>query len=114
MIETLYNLLGSAPVVGEPITIAYIGSRVKKAVTATKDRKLDPKTAEMTSDQLDSYCQDQANSMFDEYVQPIITEKGLPAEITNPIKEKAIEEISGKLKEQVQTKITTKDTTTVK
>lgn len=110
MIETLYNLLGSAPIVGEPITIAYLGSRVKKAVSATKDRKLDPKTAEMTSDQLDSYLQDQAGALFDEHVQPIITEKNIPSEITDPIKEKAIEEISGKLKEQVQAKVTTKDT----
>ncbi len=107
MIETLYNLLGNAPVVGQPITLAYLANRVKNAVTTTKDKKLDPKTAEMTADQLDSYLQDQANGIFDEHVQPYISKANLPSELTNPVKEKAIEELTGVLKEKAQKKMTT-------
>lgn len=107
MIETLYNVLGNAPVVGEPITLAYLGSRVKKAVTSTKDRKLDPKTADMAGDQLDSYLQDQANEIFDNEVQPYISKTNLPPEVVAPIKEKAIEELTGVLKEKAVKKMTT-------
>jgi hypothetical protein len=107
MIETLYNLLGSAPIVGQPITLAYLASRVKNAVTSTKDKKLDPKTAEMAGEQLDSYLQDQANGIYDEHVQPHVGKANLPAELTNPIKEKAIEELVAVLKEKAQKKVTT-------
>ncbi|HVD99919.1 MAG TPA: hypothetical protein VNB90_17040 [Cytophagaceae bacterium] len=107
MIETLYNMLGNAPVVGQPITLAYLGSRVKKSVTTTKDKKLDPKTAEMAGDQLDSYLQDQANDIFDSEVQPYISKTNLPQEIVTPLKEKAIEELTSVLKEKAVTKMTT-------
>jgi hypothetical protein len=107
MIETLYNLLGNAPVVGEPITMAYLGNRVKNAVTSTKDKKLDPKTAELAGEQLDSHLQDQANSIFDQEVQPYIAKSNLPDSVTNPLKEKAIAELVGVLKEKAVAKVTT-------
>ncbi len=107
MIETLYNMLGSAPVVGQPITLAYLASRVKKAVSSTKDKKLDTKTAEMAGEQLDSYLQDQANSIYDEQIQPLVSKANLPNEVVNPMKEKAIEELVGVLKEKAQKKVTT-------
>lgn len=108
MIETLYNLFGGMPVVGEPITIAYIGSRIKKAVATTKDKKLDPKTAEMTGDQLDSYLQDQANGIYDSEIQPLVAKASLPDAVVTPLKEKAIEELCGVMKEKAMAKVTTK------
>jgi hypothetical protein len=109
MIETLYNMLGNAPVVGQPITMAYIGNRIKKAVRTTKDKKLDPKTAELVGDQLDSALQDQANEIFDSEIGPIISKHALPEQVVTLLKEKAIEQLVGVLKDKVVDRITTKE-----
>ncbi|MCS6822759.1 MAG: hypothetical protein NZ529_00580 [Cytophagaceae bacterium] len=108
MIETLYNVLGNAPMVGQPITTAYISNRIKKAVQAAKDKKLDTETAQLVGDQLDSALQDKANDIFDSEIGPIISKHNIPDHVIKPLKEKAIEQLVGVLKEKIVNKITTK------
>lgn len=110
MIETLYKFLGKAPVVGQPITLAYISNRVQQSVRKTQDRKLDPETAKLAGGQLESELKKQANDIYSADVQPLVAETGVPDALVKPLKDKAIAELTKVMREQIQKQLTTKET----
>ena len=79
MIETLNNLFGNLPVVGEPIKMAYLGSRVKEAVQKTKDSKLDADTANLAGNKLDEQLRNKADEIYDQNIAEHVAKAGLPA-----------------------------------
>ena len=107
MIEMLYSMLGGAPVIGQPIALAYLNKRVKKTVATTKDRILDFETAGMMGAQLDSYLQDTANGIYNKQLHPYVSTTYLSEDLIEPLREKAIEELFHALKEKVQLRLIT-------
>jgi hypothetical protein len=108
MIETMYKWFGKMPVIGQPITLSYIGYRVKNAVTKHQDKKLDPTTAQLAGKELDDFINDQAHSIFNDEIQPLISEHNIPSIATDPLKNKAINEFSNVLRKNIEKKVTTK------
>lgn len=106
MIETLYKMFGKMPVIGRPITIAYISKRVKDCIEKNKSVKLDAETSKLTGKELDSAIKKQCNDIFKEEIQPIAEENGIPEEVIKPIREKFVSELSKELSKQAMSKVT--------
>lgn len=104
MIKFLFDNCKDFPVIGTPITIAYIGMLVKNVVKEGKRGKSAKELSNLTGDALEDAIKEEANSIFDENITPEITKYSIPESIVSPIKEKAIDEISAKLKEKAQEK----------
>jgi hypothetical protein len=104
MIDFLYKNFGKAPVVGQPITIAYISAKVKDLVSG-KSATLDPEAKKLSGKELEGQINKQATALYDEHIQPSVNETGLPSEVSNEVKKKAIKEISAKLKDQAMSKV---------
>jgi len=108
MIETMYKWFGRMPVIGQPITLSYIGYRVKNAVTKHKDRKLDPTTAQLAGRELDDFLNGEAHSIFNDEIQPLISEHNIPSIASDPIKNRAISEFTNLLRKNIEKQVTTK------
>lgn len=108
MIETLNNLFGNLPVVGEPIKMAYLGGRVKEAVQKTKDSKLDADTANLAGNKLDEQLRNKADEIYDQNIAEHVAKAGLPAFANEKIKTKALDSIVNVLVEKAKQHATTK------
>ena len=108
MIETIHNLFGNLPVVGEPIKMAYLGKRVKDAVQKTKDSKLDVDTSNSVGAKLDEQLRNKADEIYSENIASYVQQAGLPEYANEKIKNKAIDSIVNVLVEKTKKQITTK------
>jgi hypothetical protein len=104
MIDFLYQNLGKAPVVGRPITIAYISAKVKDLVTG-KSSTLDPEAKKLSGKELEGHINKQANGLYDQHIQPSVNETDLPSALTMELKKKAISQLAAKLKDQAMSKV---------
>lgn len=108
MIEKLYKWFGKAPMIGRPITLAYIGKRVKDCIQKNKELKLDKETSKLTGKELEGAIKDQCRDIFKQEIQPIADENGLPEEVVKPVRDKFISELSKELSKQAMKQITEK------
>lgn len=108
MIDTLHNLFGNLPVIGEPIKMAYLGNRVKEAVQKTKDSKLDGDTANLAGNKLDEQLRNKADEIYSQHVAEHVQKAGLPEFANEKIKNKAIDSIVNVLVEKAKQQVTTK------
>ena len=95
------------PVVGGPIKAAYVGSLVKDLVQQGKNSPAKPELMNLGKNELESALNDQANSLFDQHVGPVISQHNIPHALTNPIKEKAINEIVTQMRAKIEASRTT-------
>lgn len=100
MIVFLYKNFKNFPVIGNPIKGAYVGYLIKNLVKKTKVGEAKKELIELTGDELEGALNDTANELFDEAITPIITEEGIPVQIVKPLKEKAIDELTGVLRDK--------------
>jgi hypothetical protein len=109
MIEKLYKWFGKAPMIGRPITLAYIGKRVKDCIQKNKEVKLDQETSKLTGKELEGVIKDQCRDIFKQEIQPIADENGLPEEVVKPVRDKFIAELSKELSKRAMSNITEKE-----
>lgn len=109
MIEKLYKWFGKAPMIGRPITLAYIGKRVKDCIQKNKSVKLDKETSKLTGKELEDVIKDQCRDIFKQEIQPIADENGLPEEVVKPVRDKFIAELSKELSKQAMSHVTEKE-----
>ncbi len=108
MIKFLFENFRDFPVVGTPITIAYVGSLVQDVVKEGKRSQSAKDLSTLTGDELEGALNDEANSIFDEQIMPQINSYNLPSAVVTPIKEKAVEKIVAALREKIGSKIENK------
>ena len=108
MIDTIHNLFGNLPVVGEPIKMAYLGKRVKEAVQKTKDSKLDADTSNSVGEKLNEKLRSKADEIYSEHIAEHVQKAGLPEFANEKIKTKALDSIVNVLVEKTKQQITTK------
>lgn len=108
MIDTIHNLFGNLPVVGEPIKMAYLGKRVKEAVQKTKDSKLDADTSNSVGEKLNEKLHSKADEIYSEHIAEHVQKAGLPEFANEKIKTKALDSIVNVLVEKTKQQITTK------
>lgn len=106
MLEKLYKWFGKTPMIGKPITLAYIGKRVKDCIQKNKDRKLDGETSKLAGKELEAVIKDQCKDIFKAEIQPIADEHGLPDEVVKPVRDKFIAELSKEISKQAMSKVT--------
>ena len=104
MIDFLYKTLGKAPVVGQPITIAYITSKASDLVTG-KSEKLDPEASKLAGKELEGHVNKKANALYDEHLSAEVNSTGFPSEVSDEIKKRAIKTMTLKLREQAMKKV---------
>lgn len=102
MIKMLHSTFANVPVVGPALKAAYVGSLVKELVQKGKDSPAKGELLNMGGNELDAALNDQAHAMYDENITPIVKENNIPDGIHDPIKNKAINELVGVLRTQVQ------------
>lgn len=102
MIKMLQSTFGNLPVVGPALKVAYVGSLVKELVQKGKDSPAKGELLSMGGNELDAALNNQAQTMYAENITPIVKENNIPDAIHNPIKDKAINELVGVLRTQVQ------------
>lgn len=102
MIKMLSSTFANVPVVGPALKAAYVGSLVKDLVQKGKDSPAKTELLNMGGNELDAALNDQAHKLYDENITPIVKENNIPDAIHNPIKNKAINELVGVLRTQVQ------------
>ena len=108
MIETIHNLFGNLPVVGEPIKMAYLGKRVKEAVQKTKDSKLDVDTSNSVGEKMHEQLRAKADEIYSDNIASYVIEAGLPEYAHDKIKNRAIDSLVNVLVEKAKQQITTK------
>ncbi len=97
----LSSTFANVPVVGPALKAAYVGSLVKELVQKGKDSPAKSELLNLGGNELDSALNDQAHSMYDQAITPIVKENNIPDAIHTPIKNKAIDELVGALRAQV-------------
>lgn len=105
MIKFLFDNCKDFPVIGGPIKAAYIGVLVKNVVKEGKRGKSAKELSNLTGEELEGAINEEANSIFDENITPEIKQYMIPDALIAPIKEKAIKEITAKLREKAQEKV---------
>ena len=104
MIDLLYKTLGKAPVVGQPITIAYITAKAKDLVTG-KSEKLDPEASKLAGKELESHLNKKANQLYDEHLSAEVNSTGLPTEVSSEVKKRAIKKMTETMRDQAMRKV---------
>lgn len=107
MIKFLFDNFSGMPVVGGPIKAAYVGSLVKDLVQQGKNSPVKEELKTLGKNELESALNDQANNLFDTHVGPVISQHNIPSALTNPIKEKAINEIVSQMRTKIEASRTT-------
>ncbi|MCS7076591.1 MAG: hypothetical protein NZ455_07780 [Bacteroidia bacterium] len=108
MLEKLYKWFGKTPMIGRPITLAYIGKRAKDCIQKNKDMKLDAETSKLAGKELETAIKNQCRELFKKEIQPIVDENGLPEEVVKPVRDKFIEELSKELSKRTMAQVTEK------
>ncbi|WP_157630170.1 hypothetical protein [Thermonema rossianum] len=103
MNETMYSFLKNLPLVGPAVKAAYIGSKVKVLIQKVEG---DPQaTAELkgkAGNELEEALNEEANELYDSEISPIVQAEGIPEEVEQPVKEKAIEELVAALRKKLE------------
>lgn len=102
MIKFLFNNFSGMPVVGGPIKAAYVGSLVKDMIKQGKDSPVKEELKSLGKNELESALKNQASGMFDEHIGPVISQHNIPSALTNPIKDKAINEIVSQMRTKIE------------
>src|SRR5688572_19622442 len=102
MIKFLYNSFGNLPVVGDGLKAAYVGSLVKDLVQQGKNSPAKDELKHLGKAELETALNNQANSMYDQHITPVVSQNNIPAAIHNPIKEKAITQLVTVMREKVE------------
>ena len=102
MIKFLFDNFSGMPVVGGPIKAAYVGSLVKDLVQQGKNSPAKPELMSLGKNELESALKDQASGMFDQHIGPVIAQHNIPTALTNPIKDKAINEIAAQMRAKIE------------
>jgi hypothetical protein len=102
MIKFLFNNFSGMPVVGGPIKAAYVGSLVKDLVQQGKDSPVKDELKNLGKNELESALKDQASNLFDSHIGPVISQHNIPSALTNPIKDKAINEIVSQMRTKIE------------
>jgi hypothetical protein len=102
MIKFLFNTFGNVPGIGAPLKAAYVGSLVKDLVQQGKDSPAKAELKGLAGNELESALNDQANSMYDQHITPVVQQNNIPDVIHNPIKEKAIGQLVTVLRDKVK------------
>lgn len=97
----LSSTFANVPVIGPALKAAYVGSLVKELVQKGKDSPAKGELLNLGGNELDAALNDQAHAMYDETITPIVNENNIPDAIHTPIKNKAINELTGVLRAQV-------------
>jgi hypothetical protein len=101
MIKFLFDNCRDLPVVGGPVKGLYVGYLVKELIKKGKNSEAKSELKNLGKEELDNALKDQANQMWDENITPQISQYNIPDALVSPMKEKAIEELTGVLKEKV-------------
>ncbi|CAN5368397.1 hypothetical protein BH09BAC5_BH09BAC5_16950 [soil metagenome] len=102
MINFLFNNFSGMPVIGGPIKAAYVGSLVKNLVQQGKNSPVKGELMNLGKNELESALKDQASSLFDQHVGPVISQHNIPSMVTNPLKEKAINELVTQMRTKIE------------
>jgi hypothetical protein len=102
MIKFLFNTFGNVPGIGGPIKAAYVGSLVNELVQKGKDSPAKAELKGLAGNELESALNDQANSMYDEHIGPVVAQNNIPNVVHQPIKEKAITRLVEVMRAKVQ------------
>ncbi len=90
------------PVVGGPIKAAYVGSLVKDLVQQGKNSPVKDELKNLGKNELESALKDQASGLFDQHIGPVIAQHNIPSILTNPIKDRAINELSSQMRIKIE------------
>jgi hypothetical protein len=102
MIKFLFNTFGNVPGIGGPIKAAYVGSLVNDLVQKGKNSPAKAELKGLAGNELEAALNDQANSMYDEHITPIVSQNNIPNAVHQPIKEKAITKLVAVMREKAQ------------
>lgn len=103
MNEVLYSFLKNLPVVGPGVKAAYIGSKVKVLVQKIEgDPQAAAKLKGKAGDELEEALNEEANGLYDNEISPMVQAEGIPEEIEQPVKEKAIEQLVAALRKKLE------------
>jgi hypothetical protein len=102
MIKMLFNTFGNAPLVGDAIKAAYVGSLVKDLVQQGKNSPAKDELKNLGNQELDTQLNSQANAMYDQHITPVITQNNIPSAIHTRIKEKAISQLVTVMRDKVK------------
>lgn len=102
MIKFLFNNFSNVPGVGGAIKAAYVGSLVKDLVQQGKNSPAKDELKNLSGNELESALNNQANSMYDEHITPVVSQNNIPNAIHQPIKEKAIAQLVGVMREKAK------------
>lgn len=101
MIKMLFNTFGNFPVIGGPIKAAYVGSLVKDLVQQGKNGSAKSELKGLAGNELESALNEQANSMYDQHITPVVSQNNIPNVIHQPIKERAISQLVSVMRDKV-------------
>ncbi|CAN5851788.1 hypothetical protein BH11BAC7_BH11BAC7_36210 [soil metagenome] len=104
MIKFLFNNFSGMPVIGGPIKAAYVGLLVKDLVQQGKNSPAKDELTGLGKNELESALKSQANDMFDQHIGPVISQHNIPSVLTNPIKDKAIDELVSQMRTKIEAK----------
>ena len=102
MNKFLYDYFKDFPLIGQPIKLAYAANLVKDVISKGKRSSSAKDLKELTGDELEDALNKEANNIFDEHIRPEIS--SIPEPFLGQIKEKAIENIVAKLREDIEKK----------
>lgn len=103
--QRLLSMFGGAVPGGEQLQQANevrekVASLIKSVQEGGFKQMLIDETKGMAGDQLEEFFAGKAEAIFDSQVGTPLRSKGIPDLVINPVRDKAVEQIAGKLREQ--------------
>ena len=103
MIKFLFKNFKNFPVIGNSIKVAYVEYLVKNLVKKTEQqdiREAKGESKRVTGNETEDFVNSTANDLFDEAIVPILTENNISEVLIKPVKEKAIDKLSGVIRKK--------------